>query len=180
MTKIFRPDVSNVHYPLLLRDAHDRSNLNALNFRKMADNWTPIHFEFYVGEKKTGRRPDITYILPCLAFRTELQDLIFPFKSDDLEFLPIVASGEDWLIVNCLLTTNGYDEAKSLLHRDQTGQIFMVQKLTVTAPLPESSELFTIDGSNRAYTYLLESLVDRIKGLKLDGLTFKEIGRITK
>lgn len=179
MPKIFRPDVSNTHCPLLLRDAHDRSNLDGLNFRKLADNWTPIHFEFYVGEKE-GPRPDITYILPCLAFRTELKNLLFPFKSDDLEFLPIVASGDDWLIVNCLRATNCYDEAKSLLHRDQTGEIFMVQKLIVTAPLPAGSELFTIDGSNRAYTYLLESLVDRIKDLGLDGLTFKEIGRIPK
>lgn len=176
--KIYRPDVSNTHYPLLVRDAQDRSRLEGLNFRKLADTWTPIQFEFYVDEKKGRRRPDVTYILPCLAFRVELQDLIFPFKSDDLEFLPIMASGEDWLIVNCLRTTNCYDEAKSLLHRDETGQIFMVQKLILTAPLPEKSELFTIDGSNRSYTYLLEPLVDRVKDLKLDGITFKEMGRV--
>lgn len=179
MTKIFRPDPSNIHYPLLVRDANDQRNLNGLNFRKMADDWMPIHFEFYIGEKKEGRRPDITYKVPCLAFRSELQSQIFPFKSDDLEFLPIVASGEDWLMVNCLRTTNCVDETRSLLHRDQTGQIFFVQKLTVTARLPEHSELFTIDGSNRAYTYLLEPLVNRIKNLGLEGLTFKEIGQIT-
>lgn len=163
-----------------MRDERNRSNLDGLNFRRMSDNWTPYHFEFYVGDKNAGRRPDITYILPCVAFRTELKNLIFPFKSDDLEFLPIVASGEDWLIVNCLRTTDCYDEAKSLLHRHPSGRIFMVQKLIVTASLPENSELFTIDGSNRAYTYFLESLVDRIKDLGLEGLTFHEIGRITK
>lgn len=176
MPKFFRPDVSNLHCPLLMRDAHDRSKLSGLNFRKMADNWTPIHFEFY-GEKGSAR-PDITYILPCLAFQAGLKSQIFPFESDELEFLPIVVSGDDWLIVNCLRATNRYDEAKSLLHRDQTGEIFMVQNLIVTTPLPEGSELFVIDGSNRAYTYLLESLVDRIKNLGLNGLTFKEIGRI--
>jgi hypothetical protein len=160
-------------------NVHDRSKLDGLNFRKMADSWTPIHFEFYVGEKG-GQRPDITYILPSLAFRARLKSRLFPFESDELEFLPIVAAGDDWLIVNCLRATNCYDEAKSLLHRDQTGEIFMVQKLIVTAPLPKGSELFTIDGSNRAYTYLVESLVDRIKDLGLNGLTFKEIGRIAK
>lgn len=179
MSKIFRPDVSNVHCPLLIRDANDRNKLNGLNFRKMADKWKPIHFEFYGGEKG-GARPDITYILPCLAFQAGLKSQLFPFNSDELEFLPIVASGDDWLIVNCLKATNCYDEAKSLLHRDQTGEIFMVQKLILTTPLPEGSELFVIDGSNRAYTYLLESLVDRIKDLGLNGLTFKEIGRIVK
>lgn len=56
----------------------------------------------------------------------------------------------------------------------------MVQKLILATPPPGGSELFVIDGSNRAYTYLLESLVDRIKALGLNGLTFKEIGRIVK
>lgn len=122
MRKIFRPDVSNVHCPLLIRNANDRSKLDGINFRKMADNWTPIHFEFYV-DAKGGALPDITYILPCLAFQAELKSKIFPYESDELEFLPIVASGDDWLIVNCLRATNCYDEAKSLLHRDQTGEI---------------------------------------------------------
>lgn len=179
MPKIFRPDVSNVHCPLLMRNANDRSKFDGLNFRKMADNWAPIHFDFYADEEM-GARPNITYILPCLAIQAGLKSQLFPFGDDELEFLPIVASGDDWLIVNCLRAINCYDEAKSLLHRGQAGEIFMVQKLIVTTPLPEGSELFVIDGSNRAYTYLLESLVDRINDLKLNGLTFKEIGRIVE
>lgn len=144
----------------------------------MGDNWTRLHFEFYVGAKERGQCPDITFIVPCLAFRAELKNLIFPVESDELEFLPIVASDEDWLVVNCLRATNCYDEAKSLLHRDPSGRIFMIQKLVVTAPLPEGSELFTVDGSNRAYTYFVDSLVERIVDLGLNGLTFKEVGRI--
>lgn len=178
MTKIFRPDVDNVRYPLLLRNEQARRILDGLNFRSMSDDWTPIEFEFYVDDRKGGSCPDITFIVPCLAIRAELKNSIFPLKSDDLEFLPIDVAGEDWLLVNCLRTTDSYDEAKSLLHRDQTGRIFLVQKLHVTAPLPENSELFTLDESNRAYTYLLQSRVDRIKNLGLTGLAFKEIGQI--
>jgi hypothetical protein len=145
----------------------------------MADKWVPYEFDFYVGDKKNGRRPDITNMMPCLAFRRELKDLILPLQDDYLELLPIKASGEDWLILNCLRTTNCYDEGESILHRDPTGQIFMVQKLRITNQSIGDAELFTVDGSNRSYTYLLQPMVDRILGLHLEGLTFRAIGEAT-
>lgn len=176
MNKIFRPDVSNSHQPILLSDSSKHEMLATLNFRKMSDEWVSLHFDFFVDKKKKGRRPDITNMMPCIAFREELRESIFPVENADVELLPIVVSGEDWLIVNCLRSTSAIVESKSVLHRDGSGTIFMVQKLVVLSSELEDAEIFTVDGSNRSYSFLVDSFVNRVVDLKLEGLTFAEIG----
>lgn len=177
MNRIYRPDVSNFHQPLLLSVPEDYGRLEGLNVRRMADVWKPLDFDFYINPKKAQLRPDITNAMPCLAFRRELKDVIFPVENPNLEFLPIIASGDEWLIVNCLQTISTFDEANSIVHRDPGGTIFMIKKLVV----PNSSinaSIFTVDGSNRSCIYLLDPFVERIKALALEGLTFTTIGEV--
>lgn len=178
MIKIFRPDISNRHFPLVLQSEDDRGKLSSLNFNTLSEVWEPVNFEFVDLEKKNWTRPDVTIILPCLAIRAELQKLIFPDGSPDVEFLPINASGEEWLLVNCLATTGEVNEKESVLYRDSGGQIFMIAKLVINDPQMASADCFTVDGSNRSYIYLTERLVDRFKRSGLKGVTFKEIGWI--
>jgi hypothetical protein len=177
MNKIYRPDVSNLHQPLLLSASENYGRLDGLNVRRMSDGWQPLNFDFYINPKKSQRRPDITNTLPCLAFRRELRDLIFPVDSPDVELLPILASGDEWLIVNCLSSIKSFDEGRSVVHRDPGGTIFMIKRLVVPTSSINAS-IFTVNGSNRSSTYVLDPFVDRIKALEVEGLSFTVIGEI--
>jgi hypothetical protein len=115
-----------------------------------------------------------------LALRADLKERIFSTPDDDLEFLPIRVSTEDWYIVNCLRSTGAIDEEGSVLYRSIEGQIFMIIKVVVDDPSLEQSDLFVLDGSNRASVLTLPSFVERVSSLNLRGITFREIGELNR
>ena len=47
-------------------------------------------------------------------------------------------------------------------------------------PLLAQSDLFVLDGSNRASVLALSSFVVRVSGLDIGGITFREIGELKK
>lgn len=176
MTKIFRPDPDNIHYPVLWNNPSDIVKFSDLNFKGVKSNWQTFHFDFYRKGKSQGREPDIACLTPGFAFRSNLQEHLFPEVSENIELLPIIVADEEWLLVNCLNSISKCNESRSILHKDSTGTIFMVQKLFVDEFPVDQEELFTLDKSNRSTIFVTESFVNRVKQLSLKGMRFKEIG----
>jgi hypothetical protein len=87
-----------------------------------------------------------------------------------------LVSGEEWLVLNCLKTTDCYDRERSILYRGLEGQIFMIIHLVVADVSLEKCEIFVIDDSNRTALFVLPVFVERIARLGLKGIVFKEIG----
>ena len=116
-------------------------------------------------------------LVPGLAFRKDLESVLFPVDNKNIELLPITVEGADWILINCLNTISQYDEKQRIiLYRDTSGTMFMVQRLIVNEFPIDTDELFTIDGSNRSTIFVSESFVNRVKHLRLKGLQFKHIG----
>jgi hypothetical protein len=182
MKKLFATQVSNFHLGIILPDYPKwHQLLGQLNNRPLAKEWSRLEFVFHTDSKRKRKAPDIStvYISGSIAFRAELKDRIFPSPCGEFEFLPILVSGEEWLILNCLKTTRQVDEKQSEVIRIGDGPIFMIQKLVVNDLSLEQCEVFTVEDSNRAELIVLPSFKERIETLKLQGLTFREIGYLT-
>jgi hypothetical protein len=177
--KIYTPHVTNDHLSILPRsDQEGLAVKSVLNTKPLFDGWNAIAFEFKAFHKSGKEKPDITTIGGGLAFRSELKDLIFPAPCPELEFLPITVSGDKWTVTNCLTTTNYYDRENSILYRRGSGQIFMIKRILVKDPNLAQCEMFVVEDSNRTALLMLPTLVDRIIGLGVAGIEFKEIGVI--
>lgn len=110
--------------------------------------------------------------------RSRFVDNVFPSRSNEIEFLPVFVDGEEWMFINCLKVTSGYDEGRSKFMRDggREKQIFMINHVVVTDASVKEAELFTLDDSNRAWIIATDSFVERVRQLDLRGLGFREIG----
>ncbi|PWF45024.1 hypothetical protein C7C56_018645 [Massilia glaciei] len=97
---------------------------------------------------------------------------------DGLELLPLKVEGKDWKLLNCLNSIDNVDEKRSILHRDDSGKIFMVQKLVINNLAVDKNEFFTIQDSNRSSIFVIESFVNRVRQLGLKGLQFRHIGEV--
>ena len=150
-----------------------------LNFRSVKDNWHTFHFEFYRKGKPEAREPDVACVTPGFAFRRDLEGVLFPERNQNIELLPIAVAGQDWFLVNCLNSIREYNESRSILHKDSTGSIFVVQKLILDKFPVDSEELFTIENSNRSTIFVTESFANRVEHLRLKGLQFKRIGEVS-
>lgn len=139
-----------------------------------------MDFEFQAVDKKSTKLPSIctVYLPGVLAFRADLKAALFPSNCDELEFLPINVAGEQWLLMNCLKTMQQFDEAKSQVLRGLSGDIFMVVKLHMTDPNARDCEMFTLAGSNHTQLFVRSSLKERVKNLRLEGITFRHIGEV--
>lgn len=146
------------------------------NYKPLLSNWASYACDFHQFGKTDSKKPDIWIIGGSLALRADLKGKVFPLPNNDLEFLPIRVSEEDWYIVNCMTATSCFDESQSVLYSGPEKQIFMISYVIVTDPALEEKEIFVLDGSNRATLLLFSSIVERISKLKLNGITFQEIG----
>lgn len=178
MKNIFVPCPTNNCSSLILADRTDQRKMNEMHFKSLADTWISLIFELYSPKNAKVIAPDITYFVPCIAFRADLLEKIFPNPTENVEFLPIVVSGVNWLLINCLKSTSRLNEEKTSVNRGLNGEIFMINNLVIHDGFSEGTELFTVDGSNRAYTYVLDSFVDRVTTQKLRGLEFRKIGEV--
>jgi hypothetical protein len=151
-----------------------------LNTKSLIDDWKIVKFEFKSFHRAGKKKPDLTLIGGGLAFRKEIKNLIFPMACPELEFLPIVASGEEWLVTNCLKATKNYDHENSILYRRGADQIYMIGHIIVDDPDLEECEVFVVDDSNRTSLLALPIFVERITKLRLTGIQFKEIGLFTQ
>jgi hypothetical protein len=181
--KIFVVQVENGCQSVLPGDGTPDVNQLHFNQERLGGKWQPYRYAFYEATKKKSRKPDMRVVSGgALALRADLKDQVFPGPNGDLEFLPIrVCSevlSEDWYVVNCLRSTAAIDEEASILYRSIHGQIFMIDWVVVDDPTLEPSELFVLDGSNRANVLALPAFVERITGLGIRGITFREIGEL--
>jgi hypothetical protein len=179
MLKIFSPEASNTHQSLLLRNFEAWPRLaNRLNRQSMLSGWEALAFEFQQFDSRAITRPEIctTYISGAIAFRADLRSSVFPSPCDELEFLPIRAGSEDWLLLNCLRNTLGYDHELSSVSRNDNGEIFLVQKLVIVDRSVSDCGLFTLTDSNRAQIFVLDAWREGIRHSKIGGLGFREVG----
>lgn len=176
--KIFQPWPDNVHYPVLWSNPADFFANSGLNFESLKDSWRKLSFEFYREGKLAGREPDLVFLAPCIAIKKEFSEFVFSQHNRNIELLPISISGEEWVLVNCLSTVQKYNEDRSIVHKDSSGTIYMVQKLVLDEFPVGGDEVFTMSNSNRSSVLVIEPFVDRVKDLKLKGLQFKQIGAV--
>lgn len=174
--KIYKIDITNDHFSLLACTEKGRAMQQIFNTRSLVKDWEKVDFEFKGFNRSGKAKPDIKLLTGGLAFRSELKEAIFPKPCSELEFLPIRASGEDWLVVNCLKTTDLYDQENSVLYSTDDGEVFMIIHVVVEDPTLEPCEVFVLKNSNRTTLLTLPSFVERIDRLGLKGINFKEIG----
>jgi hypothetical protein len=178
---LFTCQPSNKHQSLLFSDGAGWQSISAkLNRERVAHAWQELDFHFEQLDKKATLVPDIctVYFPGVLAFRRDLQRDLFPIRSDALEFLPIRASGANWTLLNCLMTTSAYDREKSNVLRGESGEIFLIQRIYVTERPSDGCEFFTIADSNRAQLIVESSFAERVKRLRAQGVAFREIGQL--
>lgn len=178
--KIYTPRVSNDHLSLLPCSTDEGLSMTSvLNTKSLLDGWEVIDFEFKAFRKSGKGKPDVTLLGGGLAFRRELKNSIIPTPCPELEFLPILASGDEWLVTNCLKATKHYDHVNSILFRGGAGQVYMINHIIVEDPTLEQCEIFVVEDSNRTTLLALPKFVERIAKLGLVGIEFKEIGVLT-
>lgn len=148
------------------------------NTKPLLNGWVKYNYEFREFGKKKSKKPDIWIIGGALALRSDLKEKVFPDLNEGLEFLPIRVSEEDWFIVNCMTVTKCFDESESILYSGPEKQIFMIIHVVITDSSLEKNEVFVLDGSNRATLLIFPSFVERISKLKLNGISFQEIGYV--
>jgi hypothetical protein len=178
--KIFTTQPSN-HYPVPLLEDFDADwpLFDGINRKPLVATWRIPRLKLNTDEHPGATAPDIStlYMSGVVAFRSEVRDVVFPIGADGIEFLPILVAGAPWLLANCLTTLKSYDVRTSRFFRGLTGEIYLVDRLNLLAG-PTSGEVFTIEDSNRAELFVLESFKQRIERSKLNGITFREIGRV--
>ena len=178
--KLFLVEPSNRHrVPLLEESEGDDQLLAGWCWHALKPSWHPLQYTLYAASENEANEPDICKCVGAgITFRLNLLGDIFPKKPDEIELLPVLVDSKDWLFVNCLKTTKGYDTNRSKFLRDSEGdkQIFLINYVVVTDASVKDAELFTLEDSNRAWVIATESFVERIKSHKLNGLGFREIG----
>jgi hypothetical protein len=175
-TKIYSIDISNDCKSILPGDSVPPITEMQFNKNSLLKSWNIYQYELHEFGKKVSKIPDIWIINGALAIRFDLKELIFPTENKGLEFLPILVGGQDWLIVNCMNATDSYSREESVLYSGPEGQVFMIIHLVITDVLIEQKEVFVLEGSNRATLFMFPSIVERITKLKLNGISFREIG----
>lgn len=178
--KLYLLDPTNRHkMPLLQTSNGDDELIAGWGWHSLKPAWHPLQYVLYAPKEHEGREPDLCVCDSVgIVLRANLVDDVFPNKPDEIELLPVLVDGKDWLFVNCLKTTKGYDTNRSKFLRDSEGdkQIFLINYVVVTDVSVRDAELFTLEDSNRAWVIATESFVKRIKSHKLNGLGFREIG----
>lgn len=151
----------------------------AINRRPLGRSWEARAFDFQQLESKAPDLSDIctVYIPGALAFRSDLKDKLFP-NPTNLEFLPITASGQSWMLLNCLQSASDIDLDESEVMRTLDGEICLVMKALVTDPRARNWDVFTLEASNRAQLLVSDDFRRRVKALKLEGITFRVVGQV--
>lgn len=179
MEPLFTISPSNTHQSLLLQEPEKWDGLLAsLNQTSLSSMWVAPDFVLQTVDKRADKRPNICTAASVLAVRADLQQILFTSGSSDFELLPARVSGEDWLILNCLISVKGFDEEKSQVLRGSAAEIYLVLRLRVTDPAAYQHEAFTLTDSNHAQLFVRSSFRDRVKKSKLHGITLREIGEL--
>lgn len=176
--KIYTAQVSNNCKAILPNSGVPTVAEIQFNIKPLLNGWVKYNYDFHEFGKGKSKKPDVWLIGGALALRADLKEQVFPDFKEGLEFLPIQVSEEDWFIVNCMTATKCFDEDESVLYSGPEKQIFMIIHVVVTDSSLAKSEIFVLDGSNRATLLIFPSFVERVAKLKLNGLTFQEIGYV--
>ena len=177
MSNIYRIDPDNDYKAVVLADVSDWKKMGLLNNRRYCGNWEVIQFRF-AEEKKSSRKlePNAAIIVPCLAMRADIVREFISVNKDEIELLPIKVAGQDWFLFNCLTSASGLDVDESVVVRDSSGTIFLIQKIVIQDRSVEDKLLFTIEGSNKSTIFVLERFLRLINENRIKGVTFAPIG----
>jgi hypothetical protein len=146
--------------------------MGSINFDATGKSWTPLQFNFYSDEADEKKEPDIAVVVPSIAIRKGVAEQVFLDELSHVEALPITVSGQEWVLLNCLVCTKGMNLEKSIYHRDPSGVIFLIREMFVSDSDIHDKLIFTIDESNRSTCFVLEQFVKRVQKMKLRGLKF--------
>ena len=181
MEKLFTTEADNAFEGLSLRDVQPWLNLTSkINRNTLAQTWESLAFDFYKSGRKGVNRPNIStvYFSGVIGFSAYVRASIFSGQLVGIELLPITVGGDDWLVLNCLNTITEFDDDGSEVYADESGQIFMINKLRVTEFVPKNVEIFTVAASNRTQLFVKESFKLRVEQAGLKGLSFRCIGEL--
>ncbi len=139
MKKLYRVRLQDNFKSILPLESSKIEEADGINFKSLSQNWHGIDFYFENVDGVSTQEPDISFTTvatAAIAFPAQLKNVIFPNPTNGLEFLPIDVSGESWILVNCLNSTNQYDSIESKFLRDPTisdegcNEEALLQKLT--------------------------------------------------
>jgi hypothetical protein len=181
MKNIYKINPSNYYRSLTAIDKATWPKISAsINREVFANTLNEAKFEFLEDEFGRSEKPDVTciYISSALAVDQKFKGELFPTLEAGFELLPINVDGNPWFLLNCRRALDSIDLERSQVMRDagEGGQIFMITKLIMNMDPGDAPELFVLDGSNRAQLYATDSFKERVKTLKLNGITFTQIG----
>jgi hypothetical protein len=148
----------------------DYGRVHALGAQAIdASQWEPLRVR-YIRDGSAGADPSDLVMLgvePAFTARAveQLADVLFacgqilPLRSDDGEFYL-------WNVTNVV---DALDEARSSLSRFSTGRIMMVDKWSFHSKAVEDHAAFKIPQLPRAYTFVTQAFVDRVRSADLKG-----------
>jgi hypothetical protein len=178
MNTIYKIGVNDGFSSICIDDINTFPALDRLHFERLGENWEVLDFHFLSEDSNILPVPDVASVARSLVFRPEIKEILFPEDNPNIEFLEISVSGERWFILNCLISTAKMDQKRSSFSKSISGQIFSFYKLIVVDSGVQDVPFFTIDGSNRANLFVLDSFVSRFNALGLQGVDFMEIGEL--
>jgi hypothetical protein len=182
--KLYLVYPSNKHKMALLENFEtDYKLLNGVGWHSLKQTWRVLNFTFYATKKEQIKKPVIKQTA-CVSntsnviFRADLINEIFPDKKNEIELLPVLIDGKDWVLVNCLKTTSFYnpDKSKFLRSSENHSQIYMIQHVVVNDDSIKDFGLFTLEDSGRVPLIATDLFVEKIKKIGVVGLDFAEIG----
>jgi hypothetical protein len=182
MKNIYEINPSNSYRSLTAIDRATWLKISdSINRETFANTLNEAKFKFLEDEFGGSEKPDITciYISSALAIDQKFRGELFPTLEAGFEFCRSMLDGNPWFLLNCRKALNSIDLERSHVMRDaaeEGGQIFMITKLIMKADPSDAPELFVLDGSNRAQLFAIDSFKERVKTIKLNGITFTKIG----
>lgn len=180
--EIFSVQPSNQYPPLVLTNTRRWVMLSKeINRNRINKTWPKLNFSFSIEDGEFSEVPDLctVYVPGFLAFRADLAGKLFPILSEDLELLRISVDNCDWMLLNCLRTSKGYNDQTSIFVRGLNSEIVYTQHLEMTDPSLANAEVFTLIDSNRGELFALPLFKQRVESLGLKGVDFRKVGTLT-
>lgn len=161
--------------------------LSRLGETSLSETW-PHSLELTLrATRQSDRMPDIStggVVTRGIYLQSGIIPALFASSSADFEFLPLVAGGMSWSVVNPIRRARGWHSKTSdveVQRRDSTTSAIHLYSwsrwLTVIDDHPESLSVFHVEGL-RSGPLVTQAFVDRVHALRLQGIGFDLFGEV--
>lgn len=132
--------------------------------------WSPVKIETLY-KKKYSDFPYFRYGVPVFLIR--VKEIIAPFISNEVEFLPLIHEELELYIVNVTNVLDCVDFERSEARRNSNGKIIAFNKVVFDCNrIPSNTYMFKIKEHANTHVYVTDLFKDLIERHKLKGLDF--------